>query len=225
MQRLRTYHLEHDYNTGVQVGRTLEQEDVVVREVSEEVRVRLRAAASVFAERGFDGATIELISAATGVPSSTLYYNLAGKQGILELLLQDFLERMASAVDEAIANEGSAADRLDTVIRAQLRVVADEPATCQMLLTEMGRIDSLPAIADSVQHAFHHPVAKLLADGAADGSLRSVDVETATSAVFGAVTFSGLHHVVANPGVVPGFDAEAVADRVIDLLLVGLGPR
>ena len=55
-----------------------------MREVSDEVRARLRAAASVFAERGFDGATIELISAATGVPSSTLYYNLAGKQGCNE---------------------------------------------------------------------------------------------------------------------------------------------
>ena len=195
----------------------------MVREVSEEVRAGLRAAASVFAERGFDGATIELISAATGVPSSTLYYNLAGKQGILEFLLQDFLQRMASVVDEAIANEGSAAVRLDGVIRAQLRVVADEPATCQMLLTEMGRIDSLPAIADAVQHAFHRPVAKVLADGAADGSLRSIDVETATSAVFGAVTLSGLHHVVANPGVVPAFDADAVADSVLDLLLAGLG--
>ena len=196
-----------------------------MREVSEEVRERLRVASSVFAERGFDGATIELISAATGVPSSTLYYNLAGKQGILEFLLQDFLERMASAVDEAIAAEGSAAVRLDGVIRAQLRVVADEPATCQMLLMEMGRIDSLPAIAEAVRHAFHHPVAKLLADGAADGSLRSIDVETATSAVFGAVTFSGLHHVVASPGLVPAFDADAVADRVLDVVVVGLGQR
>jgi AcrR family transcriptional regulator len=196
-----------------------------MREVSDEVRARLRAAASVFAERGFDGATIELISAATGVPSSTLYYNLAGKQGILEFLLEDFLQRMASAVDEAIATEGSAAVRLDGVIRAQLRVLADEPATCQMLLMEMGRIDSLPALAHAVRHAFHHPVAKVLADGAADGSLRSVDVETATSAVFGAVTLGGLHHVVANPGVVPAFDAEAVADRVLDLVLEGLGSR
>lgn len=196
-----------------------------MRSVSDALRAKLRSAAAVFAECGFDGATIEALSEATGVPSSTLYYNFDGKEQILAFLLQDWLERISSAVDEAISSRDATPLRLEAVIRAQLEAMAADPATCQVLLTELGRIDRLPAIADAVQAAFHSPVAKLLADGAADGSLRAVDVENATSAVFGAVTLTGLHHVVANPGEVPAFDAEVVAESVVDFVVSGIGVR
>jgi TetR/AcrR family transcriptional regulator len=194
-----------------------------MRSISTDLAAKLRLGAAVFAERGYDAATIEALSEATGVPSSTLYYNFAGKQEILAFLLQDWLDRTSVVVATAIEGPATAAVRLEAVIRAQLAAMADDPSTCQMLLAELGRIDRLPHIADAVQQAFHRPVAKLLVEGAVDGSLAEVSIENATAVIYGAVTLTGLHHVVAGDGHAPAFDVDAVAADVVGLVMNGLG--
>lgn len=196
-----------------------------MRSISKDLAAKLRPAAAVFAERGYDAATIEALSEATGVPTSTLYYNFHGKQEILAFLLQDWLDRTSALVATAIEGPAVAAVRLESVIRAQLAAMAEDPLTCQMLLAELGRIDRLPHIADAVQQAFHRPVAKLLVEGAIDGSLAEVSIENATAVVYGAVTLTGLHHVVASDGNAPAFDVDDVAHDVVRLVIRGLGPR
>lgn len=196
-----------------------------MREISDEMRTKMRASASIFAERGFDGTTVGALSDATGVPSSTLYYNFEGKQEILAFLLEDWLDRTSVEATEAIATDRTATERLSDLITAQLAAMANDPATCQVLVAELGRIDRLPRIADAVQSAFHRPVARLLADGAVRGDFRTVDVEHATSVIYGAVIISGLHHIIDAQGVVPAFDAARVAASVMDLVFNGLKPE
>lgn len=196
-----------------------------MRQISDDMRAKLRAAAPIFADRGFEATTIDALSDATGVPSSTLYYNFAGKEEILAFLLEDWLDRTSAAVDAAIATDRTARERLGDVIEAQLSAMAEDPATCQVLLAELGRIDRLPRIAEAVQSAFHRPVAKLLADGADHGYLRTVDIEHATSVLYGAVIITGLHHLIETTGEVPAFNARAVAATVMDLVLHGLEPH
>ena len=196
-----------------------------MRTISVDLAAKLRLGAAVFAERGYDAATIEALSEATAVPSSTLYYNFAGKQEILAFLLQDWLDRTSVVVATAIEGPSTAAVRLEAVIRAQLGAMAEDPSTCQMLLAELGRIDRLPHIAAAVQQAFHRPVAKLLVEGAADGSLAEVSIENATAVIYGAVTLTGLRHVVAGDGQTPAFDVDEVAGDVVGLVMNGLGAR
>ena len=40
-----------------------------MRTISDEMRKKMRKAATIFAERGFDGTTVEALSEVTGVPS------------------------------------------------------------------------------------------------------------------------------------------------------------
>ena len=193
-----------------------------MRPISDALRTKLRLAPAIFAERGFDGTTIEALSEATGVPTSTLYYNFRGKDDILAFILEDWLQRASTTVEAAIAAPGLGSERLRLVVTAQLDAMAMEPETCQVLLSEKGRIDRLPHIAEAVQSTFHRPVAKLMADGAADGSLRPVDLEHATTALYGAVIITGLHHVIRSAAQAPAFDSSEVAEIVMDLVLHGL---
>jgi len=196
-----------------------------MRRISDALRAKLRLAAPVFAARGFDGTTMEMLSEATGVPTSTLYYNFQGKEQILAFLLEDWLSRTSAAVDAAIASDRGARERLGDVVTAQMSAMANDPATCQVLLAELGRIDRLPRIAEAVQSVFHRPVAKLLMDGGRRGELRDVDVERVTSVLYGAVIVSGLHHVIAAGAEIPAFDAADVAATVIDVVWHGLEPK
>lgn len=178
---------------------------------------RLRPAARAFAQLGFDDTRIEDLTAATGIPTSTLYYYFTGKEGVLAFLLRYWLDAVADAVERAVAGDGPARARLEAVIRTQLRLMAAEPDTCQVLLAELGRIGRLPDIAKAVHDAFHDPVERLLDEGGADGSLRPMPVEPTAAAIFGASTLTGLHYLVAGRDL-----PDEVAGHVVDLVLHGV---
>jgi AcrR family transcriptional regulator len=81
--------------------------------------------AAVFAERGFDGATIDDLSAATGLAAGGLYHYIGSKDlalfEILNQLMAPLLER-AQAIAESKA---PARDRLRQLIELWVRHVAD----------------------------------------------------------------------------------------------------
>lgn len=193
-----------------------------MREVPVQIAARLPAAAELFAERGVDQTKIEDVAAATGVPKATLYYYFSGKEEILSFLFSDILRHVADAVAVAAAGEGSARERVVGVVRAQLAVMADQPAVCQALTGEFGRAGRVPALAAAIRAAYHAPAVALLREGADDGSLAPVvDADAAALMVFGAVTVTGLSHLIA--GVSIGVDEATGA--LVAVLLEGLGAR
>jgi len=193
-----------------------------MREVPVQIAARLPAAAELFAERGVDQTKIEDVAAATGVPKATLYYYFSGKEEILSFLFSDVLRHVADAVAIAAAGEGSARDRLVGVVRAQLAVMAEQPAVCRALTGEFGRAGRVPALAAAIRAAYHAPVVQLLREGQDDGSLaRVADVDAAALMVFGAVTVTGLSHLIAGGSI--GVDEATGA--LVAVLLDGLGAR
>jgi AcrR family transcriptional regulator len=178
--------------------------------------------AGVFAREGFAQTRMDELAAAAGVPRATLYYHFSGKDEVLAWLLRSTLTDLRAAVDDAIAGAGNASHRLMAVLRAQVRLMGRHPAACRVLLANLDRAGQLPDIAAGVTEAFHDPVAQLLIEGAADGSLRRVaDPARAAGVVFGAVTIAALQSLVVDPA----FEPEAVAAAVLDVVFTGLEPR
>lgn len=191
-----------------------------MREVPVQIAARLPAAAELFAERGVEHTKIENVAAATGVPKATLYYYFSGKEEILSFLFSDVLRHVADAVAIAASGEGSARDRLVGVVRAQLAVMAEHPAVCRALTGEFGRAGRVPALAAAIRAAYHAPVVHLLREGGDDGSLALVDdVDAAALMVFGAVTVTGLSHLIAGEGI----GVEKATAALVAVLLDGLG--
>ena len=193
-----------------------------MRPVPGQIAGKLSAAAELFADRGVDQTKIEDVAAATGVPKATLYYYFAGKEEILAFLFQDTLRHIADEVAIAVESEGTAAERLRRVVTAQLTVMAEQPAVCRALTGELGRAGRMPAIAAAIRDAYHAPVAQLLAEGAADGSLAEVaDADAAALVLFGAVTVTGLSKLLSEETMA----VDDAANAVIAVLLDGLRPR
>jgi AcrR family transcriptional regulator len=190
-----------------------------MRRVPAPLAARLYAAAGPIADRGLDETKIEDIATATGVPKATLYYYFTGKDEILAFLLSEMLTLMEGEVAVAVAAPDSARERLAAVVRAQLIVMFDHPDICRALIGDLGRAGRVPEIADAIRNAFHQPVEQLLRDGQADGSLRFLDDPAgAATAVFGAVTMSGLAHLVQPDQA----DPHTVANAVLDALIAGV---
>jgi len=178
--------------------------------------------AGVFAREGFTHARMDDLAEAAGVPRATLYYHFSGKDEVLAWLMRSALADVKAAVADAAGGTGDARRRLEAVLRTQVGVMGRRPAACRVLLAHLDRAGGLPDIAAGVTEAFHAPVARLLAEGAVDGSLRRVDDPVRTAGVlFGAVTIAALQSLVLDAE----FQADAVTAAVLDVAFDGLESR
>jgi AcrR family transcriptional regulator len=190
-----------------------------MRPVPTQLAAKIYRAADLLADQGLDDTKIEEIAEVTGVPKATLYYYFAGKQDVLVFLFQDFLSLVAGDVAVAADAPVSGAAGLRAVIEAQLRLMFQHPAVCRALIGDLGRAARLPEIATAINEAFYDPLERLLAAGAADGSLRPVeDTIGAAATIFGAVTLAGLGYLVTSPHT----DPDQAITTVQTILLEGL---
>lgn len=96
------------------------------RETRAEKQARTRAtllatAASVFAERGYRGASVEEIAERAGYSHGAVYSNFAGKE---DLFFAVFEEYMAERARELAATQAALAE--DTPLEARARALADQ---------------------------------------------------------------------------------------------------
>jgi AcrR family transcriptional regulator len=101
----------------------------MTREASRQItRGRLLdAAASVFAKRGYRGASVEEISAEAGYTIGALYSNFSGKDEVLLALLEQQVDRIAERIVAAALEAEDPADKLRAGAREWMAFVDEEP--------------------------------------------------------------------------------------------------
>ncbi|GAA5097950.1 TetR family transcriptional regulator BkaR [Microbacterium yannicii] len=76
----------------------------------------LREAATLFAERGFSGVSLEDIGGAVGVSGPALYRHFANKQALLGAILVEVSERLLAGGQAVLSAHDAPADQLDAII-------------------------------------------------------------------------------------------------------------
>src|SRR6516164_2789551 len=83
------------------------------------------AAARVFAERGFHGATTQDIADVLGIRQASLYYYFSSKEAALELVCLKGVEGFVEAAKKIASGPGTAADKLTRLIKSHLSPLTD----------------------------------------------------------------------------------------------------
>jgi AcrR family transcriptional regulator len=86
----------------------------------------MKAAAKVFAERGFSNATVRDIADEADMLSGSLYYYFQSKEEIVEEVLADYLDLMLRNYTEALDGAESPGSALKQLIAVALRGVVDK---------------------------------------------------------------------------------------------------
>src|ERR1700741_3716615 len=81
---------------------------------------------TVFAERGFEAASVEEIAERAKVSKPVVYEHFGGKEGLYAVVVDREMERVVSLIAEVIST-GTARERLEKAALAFLRYVKDQP--------------------------------------------------------------------------------------------------
>lgn len=76
------------------------------------------SAAAIFAKEGFPAAKMQDVAKACGATKSMLYHYFPTKDDLLFAMLQEHLQRLINALDEALNSKASARDRLQMMVEA-----------------------------------------------------------------------------------------------------------
>jgi AcrR family transcriptional regulator len=139
----------------------------------------------VFAERGYDGASMDDVARAAGITKASIYHHVSGKEALLERGLGRALDALFAILEEPAAREGSAGDRLRVIIAR----VAE--TTLQLLpeLTVLFRVHGASRSERNAlerRRAFDRHVTAIIAQAQRDGDLRTdLDPRLVARLIFG----------------------------------------
>src|SRR3974390_469023 len=94
------------------------------------------AAARVFAEHGFHGATTQDIADVLGIRQASLYYYFSSKEVALEIVCTRGVEDFYRAARAIAAGRGRAAERLTSLVRAHITPILDRGDFVRVFLTQ-----------------------------------------------------------------------------------------
>ena len=174
-----------------------------------------RAAARLFAEKGYHGTSIGDLAQAMGVQKGSLYAHIESKEDLLWEVAREGAERFHAALDAVL--EERALDRIRAALRAHLRVVAEQVDTATVFVREWRYLDG--ARRESFleeRRRYEERWRALFREGVEHGELRTdLDVETAVLLTLSAANW-------AYTWLRPGVDTDELADRFTMLLLDGI---
>ncbi len=110
----------------------------------------LEAAAQVFRQKGFHGASMQDIAEAVNLQKASLYHHVSSKQEILLALLDRALELLFERISAISLQDLPADEKLQVMIRAYLQILTENTDLSAVLLFEHRSLERK-------QHARHVP--------------------------------------------------------------------
>ena len=145
------------------------------------------AAARVFAERGFHGATTQDIANVLGIRQASLYYYFSSKEAALELVCLKGVEGFFEAAKAIAAGGGTARQRLSFLIKSHLSPLLDRGDFVKVFLNERQHLPAesrrrIGRWSRGLERIFE----EVIKEGIAKGEFRTdLDARMATLAILG----------------------------------------
>ena len=147
----------------------------------------LAVSVEVFNERGYDGTSMEDLSARLGIGKSSIYHHVESKEELLRLALDQALTGLEEAAQEIKCADGPAVERLELLLRRSISVLVDRLPFVTLLLRVRGNSE-IERQALTRRRRIDHLVTDLVREAVGDGALRpDLDPAVVARLLFGAV--------------------------------------
>lgn len=181
----------------------------------------LTAAAHIFCERGYHGATMQDISAAVGLTAGSLYHHFkGGKEALLIAVLESGLEQVTHDLEAIECSTLTPEEKLRGYVRAHVQSVTQNVAVAALMIFEMRTTLSLPEVPDrylAQRDHFEGLYRRVVETGIAAGVFRPVDVGVFARTLLGASNWVSVWY--RPEGRLGG---EEIAEQIADIFINAL---
>jgi len=179
----------------------------------------IEAAAAVFAQRGYHGATTQDIADRLHIRQASLYYYFSSKEDALESICQRGVEGFIEHASAAARAPGTACERLAQVIGSHLRATSERHDFVRVFLSERQHLsDAARRRIGRFSARYEAIIQGIFEAGVASGELRGdLHCRLATLALLALCNSAAAWY-----GREPGLDLETIASNFSVLLCGGV---
>ena len=175
-----------------------------------------RAAARLFAEKGYHGTSVGDLAEALGLQKGSLYTHIDSKADLLWEVAREGAEAFHAALD-GIPEDGPVLDRIQAAMRAHLRVVAEQLDIATVFIREWRYLEGeRREVFLAERRRYEERVRALFREGRELGRLRA-DLDDASAALLALSAANWAYTWLR-----PGSNTDELADRFTALLLDGM---
>lgn len=174
------------------------------------------ATAAAITKWGLGGVTLERVAAEGGMSRATIYRRGVTRDDLITELTIAAADTYNRAILPAISGPGTARERLELALRALCAAADDHLHLLAGMFLAHGEVFHKPGPDAMVVDVFAEPFERLLRDGAADGTLRTLAPEITATALFNLVGWGYIHLRAAHD-----WNGDTAADVILDVVLRG----
>lgn len=180
----------------------------------------LSAAAKIFNERGYHNTAMADVAEAIGVSKPFLYYYLKDKEDILYECSRIATEQMHAMLADVRKAEVTGWQRIEMAFRGYAEIMTTDFGVCLIRNSAPGSLPSKSREKLWVgRRRLNKEIEVFIAQGIADGSIRTTDPKTLSFALFGAFNWMTIWYR-ANGRLRPA----TIADNFLDIVARGVVP-
>lgn len=177
----------------------------------------LRVAAELFATRGYEATSLDMIASQIGMHKATLYHYVQGKESILYECLVKSFENLDTVIEKTSDQSVPVKERLVYFVQSLAEAQNNEFGRCLLLVgsrpLEMGPSREIK----NFQRKLDHTVRQLIEEGIRTGVIRPCN-----PALFSSILFGALNWVPRWYKEDAGLGLKEIVGAYIDMLLNGV---
>lgn len=139
----------------------------------------------LFAEKGYDGTSIEDITSTVGVAKGTLYYHFSSKEEIFNFLIEEGMNLLKNSINIKTESQKKYIDKLRAIILIQIKIIVKYENFMAMVLSEAWGNSTRSKTCQKYINEYLDIVKNILADGMEKGEIKQFDVEVLATEFLG----------------------------------------
>ncbi len=178
-------------------------------------------AVQIFAEKGYDNASVEEITAIAGVAKGSLYYHFAKKEDIFDMLLEEGLKLLKNNIKLKTKDCTSALEKIKAITLVQIKVTVKYEAFLNVVFSQIWGEENKNKKCKKAVFEYIKIIEEVIKEGIENGEFYDGNVEALASGVFGVTCSSLIYRLKKNRTV----NVEDVYKGFIDTVVRGISNK
>jgi TetR/AcrR family transcriptional regulator, cholesterol catabolism regulator len=150
----------------------------------------LAAAAKVFSERGYHGASMQDVANAAGMQKASLYHHVGQKEDLLFAIHEKMIDELTALTMPVVSSSRSPAEKIRGVIEVALEFIAAHREGATVLLQDIGAVAGPRWQAVMAKRDFFEKMVEgVIAEAARNGDFEKTRPEIAARGILGMVNW------------------------------------
>ena len=177
-----------------------------------------QSAIKIFSTNGYDGATMDEISASAGVAKGTVYYYFKSKDEVFKYIITEGVSLLREQIEIIILGEGDYTYKLRELTKNQLRLVYENRDLFKVIMSQAWGGKIRHSELRELLKVYMEDIEKFLIKAMENGTIKKCEPSLLTYMYFGTLGSVAVYNIIKNDSM----KLDEITDSFMENLLNGI---